>query len=269
MKAKYFLILLCSMLLLTSCGGYQHLLKSTDNDLKFTKAKEYYERGKYLEASTLLESVVVPFRGTKKGEEALFLLASAHFNNKDYISARSYFSGYLRSYPRGDYAEDAAFHVGLCYYKDSPEAKLDQVGTVKAIDEFTTFIQGYPNSSHVAEAQSLRQELKDKLAYKAYLNARLYFRLGNYQGNNYRSCVVAATNALRDYPESVYREELSFLILKAKYREAVESVEEKKQDRFHDTIDEYYNFIQEYPESEHKKEANDILEVAQKYVGKK
>ena len=146
MKAKYLLILLCSLFLFTSCGEYQRLMKSTDNELKFTKAKEYYEKGKYLEACTLLEAVVVPFRGTQKGEEALYLLASAHYKNKDYITARSYFSGYGRSYPRGVYAEECAFHVGLCYYNDSPEAKLDQVGTVKAVDEFTTFMQTYPNS---------------------------------------------------------------------------------------------------------------------------
>ncbi|MCQ2207858.1 MAG: outer membrane protein assembly factor BamD [Paludibacteraceae bacterium] len=267
MKAKYLLILLCSMVLFTSCGEYQRLVKSTDNDLKFAKAKEYYEKGKYLEACTLLEAVVVPFRGTQKGEEALFLLGSAHYKNKDYIAARSYFSGYMRSSPRGNFAEESQSHVGLCYYQDSPEAKLDQVGTKKAIEEFDKFMKGFPNSMHVAEAQSKRQELNDKLAYKAYLNSRLYYRLGNYQGNNYRSCVISATNALREFPESIYREELSFLILKAKYRQAVESVESKKQDRYHDTIDEYYNFIQEYPDTEYKKEALSILEDSQKHVG--
>ena len=267
MKAKYLLILLCSVVLFSSCGEYQRLVKSTDNDLKFAKAKEYYEKGKYLEACTLLEAVVVPFRGTQKGEEALYLLGSAHYKNRDYISALSYFSGYMRSYPRGDFAEESQFHIGLCYYKDSPEAKLDQVGTRKAITEFDKFLKGFPCSQHVAEVESKRQELNDKLAYKAYLNSRLYYRLGNYQGNNYRSCVISATNALREFPESIYREELSFLILKAKYKQAVESVESKKQDRFHDTIDEYYNFMQEYPESTYKKEAAEILADSQKHVG--
>ena len=269
MKAKTTLIALCAILLgiCTGCGEYSRLVKSSDNDLKFAKAKEYYEKGKYLEACTLLEPVVVPFRGTKKGEEALFLLASSYFKNKDYITARGYFSGYGRSYPRGDYAEEAAFHVGLCYYKDSPEAKLDQQGTRKAINEFTSFMQSYPQSIHVAEAQAKKQELRDKLAYKAYLNCRLYYRLGNYQGNNYRSCVIAANNALREFPESVYREELAFLILKAKYQQAVESVESKKNDRFHDALDEYYNFMQEYPETEYRKEAESIRKTSQKHLG--
>lgn len=267
MKAKYLLILLCSALLFTSCGEYQRLLKSTDNDLRFAKAKEYYEKGKYLEACTLLEAVVVPMRGTKKGEEALYIMASAYYKNKDYITARSYFAGYCRSYPNGDYAEECSFRQGMCYYMDSPEAKLDQVGTMKAIDQFTSFMQSYPKSIFVAEAQSKKQELRDKLAYKAYLNARLYFRLGNYMGNNYRSCVIAATNALQEFPESIHREELSFLILKAKYKQAVESVESKKADRFRDTVDEYYSFMQEYPDTEFKKEAEDILAVSQKNLG--
>lgn len=269
MKIVHYFILVCAVLFCTSCGEYHHLVKSSDNELKFSKGKEYYEKRKYLEACNLLESVVVPLRGTKQGEEALYLLASANFKSKNYITARSYYSGYGRSYPNGTWAEECAFQVGMCYYQDSPEAKLDQSGTVKAINEFTSFMQTYPSSMYVAKAQSLKQELRDKLAYKAYLNCRLYFKLGNYHGNNYRSCVVAATNALRDYPESIYREELAFLILKAKYRQAVESVESKKEERFHDTVEEYYNFSQEYPESEHKKEAKDIFETSQKKLAVK
>jgi outer membrane protein assembly factor BamD len=267
MKAKYILILLISMLFCSSCSEYSRLMKSSDNDLKFAKAKEYYQRGKYLQAATLLESVIIPLRGTEKGEEALYMVASSYYGNRDYLTARGYYSGYCKSYPRGRYAEECKFHVGLCYYNDSPEAKLDQTSTQKAVDEFTSFIQAYPNSIYTAEAQSKKQELRDKLAYKAFLNARLYYRLGNYQGNNYLSCIVAATNALKEFPESIYREELSYLILKAKYRQAVESVASKQSDRYHDAIDEYYTFTQEYPDSQYKKEALDLLQNAQKATG--
>lgn len=268
MKAKFIFIFLCAASLLTSCTEYTKLTKSHDVDLKFTKAKEYYEKGKYLESATLLESCVTPLRGTEKGEEALYLMAASHFKNKDYMTARSYYSGYCKSYPRGRYAEDARFHIGLCYYEESPEARLDQENTNKGIDEFTTFIAMYPRSSYVAEAQSKKQELRDKLAYKAYLNAKLYYRLGNYQGNNYKSCIIAATNALKEYPESIYREEMSYLILLAKYHQALESVESKQEDRFRETVEEYHTFIQEYPESEHKDEAEDIFKYSEKKINR-
>lgn len=85
-------------------------------------------------------------------------------------------------------------------------------------------------------------------------------------GNNYESAVITAQNALRDYPYTKYRETLSFLILKAKFQEATQSVEEKKIDRFRDVIDEYYSFINEFPESSNMKEAKRMFNVANKYV---
>ena len=56
------------------------------------------------------------------------------------------------------------------------------------------------------------------------------------------------------------------LILKAKYQEASQSIDEKKQDRFREVVDEYYSFINDYPESENREEADVILKIARKYV---
>jgi outer membrane protein assembly factor BamD len=109
-------------------------------------------------------------------------------------------------------------------------------------------------------------ELQDKLVLKDYLSAKLYYDLGNYMGNNYESCVITAQNALKDYPYTQYREELSILILKAKYEMAVYSIEEKKVDRYRETVDEYYAFKIEFPESKHMKDANKIFESANKVI---
>ena len=76
----------------------------------------------------------------------------------------------------------------------------------------------------------LLDELNDKIAYKYYLNSKLYFNLGNYLGNNYESAVITAQNALKRFPSTKYREELSIIILDAKYQQAVQSFEEKKMD---------------------------------------
>jgi outer membrane protein assembly factor BamD len=85
-------------------------------------------------------------------------------------------------------------------------------------------------------------------------------------GNNFQSCVITAQNALKDYPYTKYREELSILVLKARYEMAVYSVEEKKTDRYRETVDEYYAFKNEFPESEYMKEANSIFEASNKII---
>ncbi len=92
------------------------------------------------------------------------------------------------------------------------------------------------------------------------------YNLGNYMGNNYQSAIITAQNALKEYPYTRYKETLSMLILKSKYQEAVQSIEEKKPERFRDVIDEYYSFINDYPSGEYSKEAENIFKVANKYV---
>ena len=62
------------------------------------------------------------------------------------------------------------------------------------------------------------------------------------------------------------KEDLSMLILKSKYQEAMQSVEEKKIERFRDVIDEYYSFINDFPDGANAKEAKKIFNVASKYV---
>ena len=96
---------------------------------------------------------------------------------------------------------------------------------------------------------------------KEYLSAKLYYNLGNYLGNNYESCVITAQNALKDYPYTNMREDLSILILRAKYEMAVYSVEDKRE-----AVDEYYAFKNEFPESKYMKDADRIFKEAQKIL---
>lgn len=253
----------------SSCSEYTKLTKSTDSALKYEKAYEYFEEGEYFKCATLLESVVPSLRGTEKGEKGLYTLALAHYNNEDFVTAKSYFSAYCKGYPSGQYVEDARYHIGCCYYKSSPEVNLDQSSTQKAIDELLLFSQTYPKSDKLPEVVKMLTEMQEKLAEKEYNNAKLYFDLGDYMGNNYLSAVVTANNALKKFPETRYKEELSFLILEAKYMQAEKSVESKMEDRYRDTVDEYYTFVKEFPESEHRKDADRFYKKAQRFLEKK
>ena len=109
-------------------------------------------------------------------------------------------------------------------------------------------------------------EIYRKLRASGMESAILYYNLGNYLGNNYESCVITAQNALKDYPYTDYREELSILILRARHEMAIYSVEDKKMDRYRETVDEYYAFKNEFPESKYMKEVEDIFKEVSKYI---
>lgn len=250
--------------LLSGCGEYQKVLKSTDADYKYQQALAYFNAGEYVKAQTLLDDVVPYYKGTERSEDILAYLARSYMGQKDYTSAADYYEAYIRNYPKGKYATEARFQVGHCYYLDSPDARLDQEITNKAIQSLTEFVELYPESPYAEQAYQEMGELYDKLAQKEYLSAKLYYNLGSYLGNNYLSCEIVAKNALKAYPGNKYQEELNWLILQAKYRQAVVSFEEKKFERARDTQDEYYNFITEYPTSKHRSAADKILKEMRK-----
>ncbi|MDE6631927.1 MAG: outer membrane protein assembly factor BamD [Muribaculaceae bacterium] len=264
---KFCMFCSLSAVMLTSCGEYNKVLKSTDLMYKFDYAKRAYENRKYMQAITLLQDLQNPMRGTENGEDATFLLAMSYFENKDYLNSGVYFKNYYQRYPRGKYAELARFYCGYGYYLDSPEPQLDQTLTLKAIEELQGFLDYFPNSDKAGLAKNSIFEMQDKLTLKQLQNAQLYYNLGNFLGNNYESCVITAKNALKEFPYSKYREDFEMLILKAKFQQAKNSVAEKSEDRYRDVIDEYYSFINSYPESKNLSEAKSIFNIASKHIG--
>ncbi|MBP1677410.1 MAG: outer rane assembly lipoprotein YfiO [Bacteroidetes bacterium] len=263
---KYSFIFLLSLLLLSSCGEYQKLLKSNDPELKYNKAVEYFDKKDFMRATTLFDEVSTYYKGTERSETVLNYLAKSYLGQKDYYSASEYFKTYVKTYPKGKYIMESKYMIGYCYYLDSPDARLDQTATFNAIDALQEFIDIFPESERVGDAVKLLDEMTNKLAYKDYLNSKLYFNLGNYLGNNYESAVVTAQNSLRKYPSSKYREELSLIILEAKYQQAVQSIQERRMDRYRNTIDEYYNFTNEFPDGKLRKQADKIFNEAKKVV---
>ena len=263
---KNILITLLAALLLSSCGEYNKLLKSTDYEYKYEAAKNYFAKGQYNRAATLLNELIAILKGTDKAEESLYMLGMSYYNQNDYQTAAQTFTQYYNVYPRGTFTELARFHAGKALYLDTPEPRLDQSGTYNAIQQLQMFLEYFPNSAKKDEAQNMIFALQDILVMKEYLTAKLYYNLGNYLGNNYESCVITAQNALKDYPYTNMREDLSILILRAKYEMAVFSVEDKREERYREAVDEYYAFKNEFPESKYMKDADRIFKEAQKIL---
>ena len=267
MTKKGFLIGLM-FLALTACSEYQQLLKSTDPELKYQKALVYFNDEQYVKAQTLLDEVTTYYRGTDRSQDVLAYLSRCYMGQKDYASASEYYQAYIRNYPKGRYIIEARFQVGHCYYLDAPDARLDQSVTKKGIEFFTQFVELYPESPYAEQAYKEMGELYDKLAQKEYLSAKLYYDLGTYLGNNYLSAEIVAKNALKDYPTNKYQEDLNWIILQAKYQQALNSVEEKKLERARETEDEYYSFIAEFPDSKHRSAAERIGKEVKKLLSK-
>jgi outer membrane protein assembly factor BamD len=260
MKFRAYIILIIS-LLVSSCGEYGKLLKSTDFELKKEKAKEYYQEGQYVKASELLSQVLTRYRATEEAEELNWINAQCSYRMNDYIMAGTYFKTFSELYPYGRNTEEANFMVAMCDYNMSPRAELDQSNTLNAIDEFTLFINRFPVSDRLEEANQYIKVLQERLVEKSYLSAKLYSDM-----SQYKAAVTALDNSLKEYPETKYREEMMYLKLNSLFLYAENSVIEKQKERYQTALDEYYSFKEEFPGSIYDKEVAKIYEQTGKYL---
>jgi len=255
MKMRNISLGLILLLVVSACSDYNKILKSTDYEFKYKKAVEFYEEGEYAKAGTLFQELVNIYRGTSRADQIYYFYAKSMMGQKDYLMAKHYFSTLLKEFPGSDYAEEAQYMVGYTSYLLSPKPRLDQSVTHEAIESLKLYNNLYPYSERVDEANRLIDELQDKLVYKSYLNARLY-----YDFENYKAAVIAIDNSLNEYPDSQYREQLKYMLLESKYLLAMNSVKGKKEDRLSAALDEYFAFVDEFPESVYKKEVDKFYE---------
>lgn len=268
-------IAVAATLLLTACNQYNALYKTQDYEYKYEAAKQAFVAGHYVQCYQLLDEMIIMLKGTDKAEESLIMDAMCHYNLGDYESATTYFDRYHKTYPRGEYTELARFYSGKASYLESPDPRLDQSPTYTAINSLQDFLEFHPYSERRDEANDMLLKLQNRLVQKEYNAAKLYYDLGNYVGNcsfggsNYEASIITAENALKTYPYTNLREELYLLILKARYELAVNSVDEKANERYQQCIDEYYGFKNEFPESEYTDEADRIFRNSNEKIQKK
>ncbi len=256
-----FKILIVSLFLFGSCSEYEKILKSDDIELKYEKAFEYYGEGEYVKASTLFEYLIPIYKATDKSARLEYHHAKSLYYQADYILAGYHFGEFAENYGQSEYLEEAEFMHAYCYYMLSPRFSLDQANTYKAINAFRMFMLKNPRSPKIGESKEIITELTNKLAKKSFHSAKLYFDLGDY-----KAAIIALKNSLEDYPESDYREKSLFLILKASYLLADNSVPSKRVERFQSTADEYLTFLDEYPDSEYIDEAEKYYDASMKIL---
>jgi outer membrane protein assembly factor BamD len=247
-------LIICSILALGSCKSkFEKLKASNDNAKKYQEAMKYYNKKEYSKALDLFDGLTQRYRGQTEAEDLFYYNAYTNYKLKDYTSARYHFKNFADTYPNSARAEECRFMAAYCYYLDSPIFSLDQENTLKAIETLQLFINLYPKSERVAEASKLIQNLRDKLEEKAYANAKLYLTIGDFQ-----SAVIAFGNALRDYPDTKYAEEMEFLTIRAQYKYAKASTDYRQEERFGQAISFYDQFAEKYPQSKYLREAQGI-----------
>lgn len=241
---------LLSVATLSSCKSeYDRMLESNDVDAKYKAAFDYFNSGKYTRAAQLFESLTLLTNGTERYDTVMYYLGLSNYSYKDYYTADTNFEQYLKYFPQGSFSEMAEFLRIDCLYRATLRYELDQTPTYTAINAMAEYLLAHPAGANSDICRHWMEELGERLDRKAFENAKLYYTI-----EDYRAARVALKNVLKDDADNVFREEILYYSAMSSYKYADMSVPSKQKERFLVFMDDYLNFIGEYPESSHRKE---------------
>lgn len=254
MKMNKFLSLLLVVVFFYSCSDYQKALKSEDVSVKFEMASKLYEEGKYVKAIRLFEEIAPAYRGKPQAEKMFYMFSQSYYKTHQYYLAGYQFESFASSYPKSEKVEEAAFLGAKSYSKLSPVYSLDQTDTTKAINKLQEFIDAYPNSIYLAEANADLKKLTDKIEKKVFENAKQYNTI-----SDYKSALVALDNFISDYPGTIYKEEALYYKLDSSYQLAINSIPSKMEERLNNAKVAYHNLVRVSENKEYKAKADEML----------
>lgn len=258
-KISGWLLIFALLGLVSACKSKFEIVRTSGNpDLILQKAFEYYEKEEYQRALTLFDLVLNQVKGKDSAEKAYFQYAYAHYHTKQFVLAAYYFKNFSNTFVNSPYREEAAFMSAYSNYQQSPSYRLEQSNTIAAIEEFQTFVNLFPESKRVDECNKLIDECRRKLEQKAFAEGQLYYNTKQYQ-----AAVLSFDNLLKDYPESPEAEQVRFLIVKASYLLSINSVVDKKIERYTETVARCDAFLEKYPQSTDVKEVKQIRKDAE------
>ncbi|KVV15836.1 outer membrane protein assembly factor BamD [Flavobacterium sp. TMP13] len=241
------------VVLLNSCSDYQKALKSDNVATKFALATELYEAGKYSKAIRLFEQLAPSYKGKPQAEKLFYMFSKAYYNTKQYYLAGYQFESFAAGYPRSEKVEEAAYLSAKSYSMLSPVYSLDQKDTYKAIEKTQNFIDNYPNSEYIVEANATMKVLTDKLEKKSFEIAKQYNTI-----SDYKSALVAFDNFIADFPGTMYKEDALFYKYDSAYKLAINSVYDKMNDRLNVAKTSYNNLMKFNSETKYKEKAAEM-----------
>lgn len=254
-KIIYILLVLISF---TSCSEYQKALKSEDLAVKSKLASDLFEKGKYKKAITLFEQISPAMKGKPNGERMFYMLSKSYYETNQYYLAGYAFESFAAGYPRSEKREEASFLGAKCFYTLSPSYSLDQTDTYKALEKLQSFIDTYPKSDYMPMANVLVKELTDKLEKKAFLIAKQYNTTAEYY-RDFTAPIKVLDNFLADYPGTIYKEDALYYKFDTLYKFALNSVENKKEERLNDAKSAYDVLVKFKSDTKYKEEADKQL----------
>ena len=241
-KVTYCILILIS---LSACSEYQKALNSDEVSVKFNLGTELFDAEKYSKASRLFAQILPQYRGRPQAQKLTYMQAMCFYNTRDYSSSSYQMERFVNSYPDSEKVEEMAFLGAKSYYLMAPIFSKDSEDTKIAIDKLQEFINAFPESEYINDANNLIFELDYRLEMKEFNIALQYNVLTDYQ-----AAIKSFENFLMDFPGSELREKAMYYRFDSAYKLAINSVVWRQKERIQNAVTYFNSFKSNYKESE-------------------
>jgi len=251
---KKYILGLFAVAIVSSCISQQDkAMKSADKAYILKVANENFAKKKWKNSLALYDRLANLVAGTDDFPNVAYNTASANYYDKSYKLAGHQFKNFAINFPKDPRAEEAAYLSALCYYEGSMDYNLDQSSTELAINELQSFLNEYPNSERSKNINTMIDELSYKLEFKAFENARQYYKMGEYKAAN-----TALENVLNDFPSTKLRPKIYGYIMDSRYQLAAKSIYDLKDERIENALAFTRQVEKDMPNTEYSKTAVDL-----------
>ncbi len=165
---------------LASCGKKTDGVNMDPTEY-FDRAKIALEKKHYDTAIDNFNMVLLNSPGGELADDAQYYLGECYFLKKDYLLAVSEYQQLTERYSYSPLVEQGYYKIALSYFEQSPKYPLEQVSTLRALQQFQDFIDAYPASEFRPEAEQKIIEIRDKLARKVYESGVLYRKIEQFE----------------------------------------------------------------------------------------
>ncbi len=262
MRATLFIILSLT-LVISACNSLEKIQKSSDTEFKLQKANEFYDKKQYGKAIVLFEELLTVFKGTKRFEGIYYKYAMSYYKQNSFLAASYHFKNFSDLFPNSERTEEARFLHSKSLFEEAPKYSLDQDNTTKSITELQNFINSYPKSKHVAEANAMIDKSRSKLEKKEKYAAELYFKIAHYQ-----AAAIYFEQIINKYPESQYIDYYQLMVLQSRFKYAEQSIESKQKERFSQVLEDYTYFKSINPNNQYQKDMESLKSLSSQILSK-
>jgi outer membrane protein assembly factor BamD len=209
-------------------------------------AEQYYANKKFGYAQQIFEDIFPYVKGSTRYEDMYYKFAYSYYYQGDYLNAENLFKSFVENFPTSTKVEECDYMRAYCYFKQSPKVELDQTFTKKTQELMQAFINTHPSSPRSKDAAGIIDKCREKLELKEFKSAELYYNLGYY-----KAAAISFANVSENFPDSKKADEYKLLVIKAYYKYAEMSYEEKQAERYEKVLTECNDFNDRFAESKY------------------